>query len=81
MLIGVAAVELAHKSAIATSSGFVSCLSYIGAAFAGYPLGLIIQEYGWSGHFTTTIIASLLAVCFLAPLWSTKERPAALAEA
>ncbi len=75
MLIGVAAVELAHKNAIATSSGFVSCISYLGAACAGYPLGLIIQEFGWSGHFSTMIAASVLAVVFLIPLWSTKERP------
>ncbi len=76
MLIGVAAVELAHKNAIATSSGFVSCISYLGAACAGYPLGLIIQEFGWSGHFSTMIAASVLAVLFLLPLWGTKERPA-----
>lgn len=75
MLIGVAAVELAHKNAIATSSGFVSCISYMGAACAGYPLGLIIQEFGWSGHFTTMIGASILAVLFLLPLWAAKERP------
>lgn len=75
MLIGVAAVELAHKNAIATSSGFVSCISYMGAACAGYPLGLIIQEFGWSGHFTTMIGASVLAVLFLVPLWGAKERP------
>ena len=81
MLIGVAAVELAHKSAIATSSGFVSCISYLGAACAGYPLGLIIQEFGWSGHFSSMTIASALAVAFLLPLWATKERQAKQVEA
>ncbi|MBS0656371.1 MAG: MFS transporter [Verrucomicrobia bacterium] len=75
MLIGVAAVEVAEKHAIATSSGFVCCISYLGAACAGYPLGLIIQELGWSGHFTTMIGASVLAVLFLLPLWGIKERP------
>ncbi|MCE5294314.1 MAG: MFS transporter [Chlamydiales bacterium] len=76
MLIGVAAVELANKNAIATSSGFVSCISYMGAACAGYPLGFIIQEFGWGGHFSTIIGASIVAVLFLLPLWSAKERPA-----
>jgi len=75
MLIGVAAVELANKNAIATSSGFVCCISYLGAACAGFPLGKIIQEFGWSGHFSTMIGASLLAVLFLLPLWAVKERP------
>jgi OPA family sugar phosphate sensor protein UhpC-like MFS transporter len=75
MLIGVAAVELASKNAIATSSGFVSCISYLGAACAGYPLGKIIQEFGWSGHFGSMLIASVLAVLLLLPLWNVKDRP------
>lgn len=77
MLIGVAAVEIADKNAIATSSGFVCCISYLGAACAGYPLGKIIQELGWSGHFAAMIGASVLAVLFLLPLWSLKQRPVA----
>lgn len=75
MLIGVAAVELAYKNAIATSSGFVCCISYLGAACAGYPLGLLIQELGWSAHFSAMLGASILAVAFLLPLWNVKERP------
>ena len=75
MLIGVAAVEVADKHAIATSSGFVCCISYFGAACAGYPLGKIIQELGWNGHFAAMIGASILAVLFLLPLWGIKERP------
>lgn len=79
MLIGVAAVELANKNAIATSSGFVCCISYLGSACAGYPLGKVIQEFGWSGHFATMMGASLLAVLFLLPLWKIKERPSTIA--
>lgn len=79
MLIGVAAVELANKNAIATSSGFVCCISYLGAACAGYPLGKVIQELGWAGHFATMIGASVLAVLLLLPLWGIKERPATVA--
>lgn len=79
MLIGVHAVELANKNAIATSSGFVSCISYMGAACAGYPLGKIIQEFGWSGHFSTMIAACVLSVLFLVPLWGAKEKRAPVA--
>lgn len=75
MLIGVAAVEVAEKHAIATSSGFVCCISYLGAAAAGYPLGKVIQELGWTGHFSCMIGASILAVLFLLPLWNVKDRP------
>ena len=76
MLIGVAAVELASKNATASASGFVCCISYLGAACAGYPLGKIIQELGWSGHFSAMLGASILAVLLLLPLWAVKDRPA-----
>ena len=75
MLIGVQAVELATKNTTASASGFVCCISYLGAACAGYPLGKIIQEFGWSGHFSAIIAASSMAVLFLLPLWKVKERP------
>ena len=41
LLIGMSAAELSHKKAAATSNGFVSCISYLGAAAAGYPLGTL----------------------------------------
>jgi len=81
MLIGVHAVELAAKHATASASGFVCCISYLGAACAGYPLGKIIQEYGWNGHFTMIIAASVMATLLLLPLWKTKDRPATVAPA
>jgi MFS transporter, OPA family, sugar phosphate sensor protein UhpC len=76
MLIGVHAVELATKETTATASGFVCCISYLGAACAGYPLGKIIQEFGWSAHFSTITIASAMALVLLLPLWKVKERAA-----
>lgn len=75
MLIGVAAVELASKNATASASGFVCCISYLGAACAGYPLGKIIQDFGWSGHFAAMLGASVFAVLLLLPLWAVKDRP------
>lgn len=74
MLIGVAAAELAHKNAVATASGFVGCLSYLGAACAGFPQGLIIQELGWQGHFMTMFGASTIALLVLIPLWGIQKR-------
>lgn len=79
MLIGVAAAEIANKSAVATASGFVGCLSYLGAACAGFPQGAIIQELGWTGHFISMSIACGLAILFLIPLWNIKHAPVAKA--
>ncbi len=75
MLIGVAAAELSHKKAGATSTGFIGWMAYLGAAVAGYPLGKVTQEYGWNGFFWCLAFCSIIAVLFLIPLWNTVEGP------
>ncbi len=71
MMIGLAAAELSHKKAAATSTGFVGFFAYVGAAFAGYPLGSISQSMGWEGFYFALIICCLISVLLLIPLWST----------
>jgi MFS transporter, OPA family, sugar phosphate sensor protein UhpC len=73
MLIGVCAAEFSHKKAAATATGFVGCFAYMGAAFAGYPLGKIIQEVGWNGYFWALIACCLFSIVLLIPMWSLKE--------
>ncbi|MGR3951926.1 MAG: MFS transporter [Chlamydia sp.] len=73
MLIGMAAAELAHKNAAATSTGFVGWIAYIGAAGAGYPIGKIAQEFGWNGFFFTLTVCAFLAACLLIPLWNVRS--------
>lgn len=70
MMIGLAAAELSHKRAAATSTGFVGFFAYIGAAFAGYPLGTITQSWGWGGFYSTLIICCIISIALLFPLWS-----------
>lgn len=66
MLIGCAAAERAHKNAAGTASGFAGTFAYIGAAAAGYPIGLLIQNFGWSAFFWALAGASICgALCFL----------------
>lgn len=74
MLIGVAAAELSHKKAAATATGFIGWLAYIGAAVAGYPLGSITQNYGWSGFFIALSTCALLSVALLIPLWRIDDK-------
>lgn len=73
MLIGVTAAELSHKKAAATSTGFVGCFAYMGAAVAGYPFGKITQELGWEGFFIGMGLCCLLATLFLAPMWKVTK--------
>lgn len=74
MLIGMAAAELSHKKAAATASGFTGTWAYAGAAVAGYPLGLIIQSYGWEAYFMVLASCGALSSLLLLPLWAVKTR-------
>lgn len=73
MLVGVAAAELTHRRAVATSNGFVSIASNIGSAVAGYPLGKIAQDYGWEGFFWAMLVCCFISVLVLMPMWSVKK--------
>ncbi len=74
MLIGMAAAELSHKKAAATASGFTGSWAYAGAAVAGYPLGLIIQSYGWEGYYVVLTSCGAISSLLLLPLWAVKTR-------
>lgn len=73
MLIGVAAAELAHKKAAATATGLTGWIAYLGAASAGYPLGLIIDNAGWEGFFWSMSICCGISVLLLLPLWNVTK--------
>ena len=70
MLIGLAAAELSHKKAAASSTGFVGFFAYIGAACAGYPLGTIAQKMGWEGFYFTLFVCCIISIVLLLPLWT-----------
>ncbi|AEB55099.1 MULTISPECIES: MFS transporter [Chlamydia] len=74
MMIGLAAAELSHKKAAGTASGFAGWFAYFGAAFAGYPLGKIAQDWGWRGFFIALLGCALLALVLFLPTWNASER-------
>lgn len=73
MLIGMAAAELAEKEAAGTATGFVGFFAYLGAATAGYPVGKVTQEYGWTGFFIFLAFCASISILLLLPLWSAKS--------
>lgn len=81
MLIGVAAAELSHKKAAGTATGFIGLVAYLGAASAGYPLGKIIDVFGWDGFFIAVIGCGIIASILLLPLWSVTGRESQVAKA
>jgi MFS transporter, OPA family, sugar phosphate sensor protein UhpC len=75
MLIGMAAAEMTHKKAAATSSGFAGCFAYIGAAVAGGPFGMLIHAWGWDAFFAIMCGCGIIAIAMILPLWSIKTAP------
>lgn len=67
MLIGLAASEYVDKKAACSANGFVSWFGYVGAAAAGYPLGILI-DYSWSCYFVILLLCSLLSCIVLLPI-------------
>ena len=72
MLVGLAAAEFVSKKAASTSNGFAGCFGYLGAAVAGYPLGKVVDIWGWDWLIITLVICSVACVFFLLPIWSIK---------
>lgn len=73
MLVGLAVAELVSKKAASTSNGFAGYFAYLGAAVAGYPLGKLVDLYGWSIFIAVIVICSAAAVAILLPIWSATK--------
>ena len=63
----------AYKNAAGTATGFIGWFAYSGAAFAGFPFGLIAQSWGWDLFFTVICICAVFSVLLLMPLWSATK--------
>ncbi len=74
MLIGLAAAEIAHKKAAATATGFLGLIAYLGNSLSGYPLGRIIDDWGWEGFFIAAAVCCAMATLFLIPTWGATAR-------
>lgn len=80
ILIGIAVAEHTHKKATGTATGFIGCISYIGAATAGYPLGRITQIFGWNGFFVVLMSGSIIAAFLALFLCKKHKKPAFAAQ-
>lgn len=75
MLIGMVAVELAHKKAAGGANGFIGFIAYLGMASAGYPLMKLTRTMGWDGVFATLLLCAVVCFFLLLPFWSIKSNP------
>ncbi|MDD9951108.1 MAG: MFS transporter [Zetaproteobacteria bacterium] len=72
-LIGLASAEYVDKRVAGTAYGFTGGVSYMGAAASGYPLGYVIDTWGWDGFFLCMGIATLCILISLAPLYFSQQ--------
>lgn len=72
MLVGLAAAECVTKNAAGTANGFAGFCAYMGVAASGYPLGRIIEIWGWDGFIVTLAVCAALCVLVVLPIWSLK---------
>ena len=70
MLVGLAAAECVSKNAAGTANGFAGLCAYLGAIFSGWPLGKIMDVWGWYGFIITLAICAALCFLVLLPIWS-----------
>lgn len=68
MLIGLCGAEIVGRRSVGASEGFLGWIAYLGAANAGVPLSLLVQQYGWNAFFAALLLACTLGVFLLAPI-------------
>lgn len=69
MIIGLIGAEVADRRFVATATGVLGLLSYLGAATSGFPLSVLIRRFGWLGYFATLLACCTASVLFLLPMW------------
>jgi OPA family sugar phosphate sensor protein UhpC-like MFS transporter len=67
MLVGLAAAEYVDKKAAGTANGFVGFFGNVGAAVAGFPLGMTI-DYSWNAFNLVLVACSAITFLILLPL-------------
>lgn len=69
MIIGLIGAEVSDKRVVATATGVLGWISYLGAAASGFPLSSVIKRFGWNGYFVTLLASTTCSILCLAPLW------------
>ncbi|SUG46911.1 putative regulatory protein [Salmonella enterica subsp. arizonae] len=70
MLFAVGCLDVTHKDAAGSITGFRGLFSYVGAAMAGVPVIMVKNSWAWSGVYIYALIAILLTTLSLALLSS-----------
>ena len=64
----VAAEGAGAGTCVGASEGFLGWIAYLGAANAGVPLSMLVQQFGWGAFFVALLSACAVAIALLAPI-------------
>eukprot|EP00747_Dinoflagellata_sp_TGD_P110199 gnl/TRDRNA2_/TRDRNA2_170895_c1_seq1.p1 gnl/TRDRNA2_/TRDRNA2_170895_c1~~gnl/TRDRNA2_/TRDRNA2_170895_c1_seq1.p1 ORF type:complete len:608 (+),score=88.40 gnl/TRDRNA2_/TRDRNA2_170895_c1_seq1:192-1826(+) len=73
MMVGLMGAEVVPTDTVGASQGFLGWIAYLGAAFAGLPLSILVKQYGWQVFFQTLVTTCFLATALLTTLNNVKS--------
>jgi OPA family glycerol-3-phosphate transporter-like MFS transporter len=72
MLSGTASMDFGGKKAAATAAGLFDGMQYIGGAFVGVGMGMLLDTFGWSVWGPSMIGFSALGAILMLKLWNAR---------
>ncbi len=81
LMVGHAAQDFGHKEGAAGAAGFIDCMGYIGASFAGWGAGKLIVHFnkadalslhGYKVTFILSGICALIGAALICTIWKLK---------
>lgn len=72
MMIGLIGAEACDRRVVASATGVLGWISYLGAAASGFPLSLVIRRGGWPMYFGALMASCVAAVACLMPMWGLR---------
>ena len=59
---GLAVREMCDKNFAGTAGGLLGLAGQLGSAIAGYPLGLLADNYGWNSFYILLLSSSIIVI-------------------
>jgi len=75
LMVGHAAQDFGQKEGAAGAAGFIDCMGYIGASFAGWGAGKLIDVKGFGFTFLMAGVCALAGAALICILWKVRPVP------
>lgn len=74
MFLGVMGLDFTSKKAVGAAAGFIGLFGYIGRTVQGKYLGVLSEQYGWTGSIGLIIISIVATIIILSFAWNLKPQ-------